>query len=125
MPIHFKDLDVVSEAAGLSSALIVPCIMCPGATVAMREKKPFMKFFSSLLKSAPLEQYIKDLQSRLREKGVNTKVFKSNIAGSGSKFGLLSKTLGFNNLQPSNFKSNSSKIVQRTSAMYFILDLRF
>ena len=25
MPIHFNDLDVVSEAAGLKSALIVPC----------------------------------------------------------------------------------------------------
>ncbi len=29
MPIHFNDLDVVSEVAGLSSALIVPCNMCP------------------------------------------------------------------------------------------------
>ena len=29
MPIHFNDLDVVSEVAGLSSALIVPCKMCP------------------------------------------------------------------------------------------------
>jgi len=34
MPIHFDDLDVVSEVAGLSSALIVPCNMCPAATVA-------------------------------------------------------------------------------------------
>ncbi len=77
MPIHFNDLDVVSEVKGLSSALIVPCIMCPGATVAVREKKPFMQLLKSFLKSAPLEQYIRALQSRLRERGVNTNVFKS------------------------------------------------
>jgi hypothetical protein len=79
MPIHLNDLDVVSEAAGLSSALIVPCNMCPAVTVAVREEKPFIQFFRSFLKSAPFEQYISALQSRLREKGVNTKVFKSNL----------------------------------------------
>jgi hypothetical protein len=79
MPIHFNDLDVVSVVAGLSSALIVPCNMCPAATVAVREKKPFMQFFMSFLKSLPFEQYIWKLQSRLREKGVNTKVFRSNL----------------------------------------------
>jgi hypothetical protein len=77
MPIHFNDLDVVSEVKGLSSALIVPCIMCPGATVSVRVKKPFIEFFKSVLKSAPLEQYIRALQFRLREMGVNTQVFKS------------------------------------------------
>jgi hypothetical protein len=79
MPIHFNDLDVVSEAAGLSSALIVPCNMCPAATVAVREKKPFMQFFRSILKSLPFEQYIKGLQSRLQEQGVDTKIFRSNL----------------------------------------------
>ena len=79
MPIHFNDLDVVSEAAGLSSALIVPCNMCPAATVAVRQKKPFMQFFRSVLKSLPFEHYIRELQSRLREQGVDTKVFSSNF----------------------------------------------
>ena len=79
MPIHFNDLDVVSAAGRLKSALIVPCNMCPAATVAVREKKPFMQFFRSLLKSLPFDQYIKDLQSRLREQGVNTEVFESNL----------------------------------------------
>jgi len=77
MPIHFNDLDVVSEVAGLSSALIVPCYMCPAVTVAVREKKPFIELFRNFLKSAPFEQYMSALQSRLRENGVNTKVFKS------------------------------------------------
>ena len=79
MPIHFDDLDMVSEVAGLSSALIVPCIMCPAATVAIREKRPFMQLYRSLLKSAPLEDYIKALQSRLQEKGVITEVFKNRL----------------------------------------------
>jgi len=79
MPIHFDDLDVISQLEGLSSALIVPCNMCPAVTVAVREGKPFIQLFRSFLKSAPFEQYIRALQSRLREKGVSTKVFKSSI----------------------------------------------
>jgi hypothetical protein len=79
MPIHLDDLDVVSEVAGLSSALIVPCNMCPAITVAVKEKQPFMQFFRSFLKSAPFERHIRALQSRLREKGVTTEVFKSNL----------------------------------------------
>ena len=46
MPIHFEDKDVVSEVAGLRSALIVPCNLCPAVTVATRENRPFMRFFS-------------------------------------------------------------------------------
>ena len=79
MPIHFNDLDVVSAATGLKSALIVPCNMCPAATVAVREKKPFMQFFRSFLKSLPFEQYIKEMQSQLKKQGVDTKVFRSNL----------------------------------------------
>lgn len=79
MPIHLNDLDVTSEVAGLKSALIVPCMMCPAATLAIREKKPFMQFFRSFMKSAPFEQYLKTLQSQLKEKGVETKVFRSHV----------------------------------------------
>ncbi len=79
MPIHFEDLDVVSEVSGLKSALIVPCNMCPAVTVAVREEKPFIQLFRSFLKSAPFEQYINGLQTRLKERGVHTELFKSNI----------------------------------------------
>jgi len=79
MPIHFNDLDVLSKVEGLSSAIIVPCNMCPAVTVAVRENRPFIQFFRSFLKSVPFEQYIKTLQSRLRDKGVSTRVFKSNL----------------------------------------------
>ena len=73
MPFHFDDLDVVSEVSGLSSALIVPCYMCPAVTVAIRENKPFMQFF----KLAPFGAYIQRMRSALKEKGVRTTVFKS------------------------------------------------
>ena len=77
MPIHFNDLDIVSEVGSLSSALIVPCNMCPAVTVAVREKKPFLKFSKSLLKSLPFEAYLRSMQSQLRENGVKTGVFRS------------------------------------------------
>ncbi|NNM03472.1 MAG: hypothetical protein HKO65_00090 [Gemmatimonadetes bacterium] len=79
MPIHFSDRDVASEVDGVNSALIVPCIMCPAATVAEREKEPFLQLFKSPFKSAPFERHIKALQSRLADKGVQTEVFKSRV----------------------------------------------
>ena len=79
MPIHFNDLDVVSETAGLTSALIVPCNMCPAATVAVRDGKPFIQFFRSFVKSPPFEGYIKVLQARLRKNGVDSEVFRSRL----------------------------------------------
>lgn len=79
MPLHFKDLDVMTEVEGLSSVLIVPCIMCPAVTVSIREKKPFLQFFRSLVKSPPLDRYLKNLQSRLREKGIKAKIFNSYL----------------------------------------------
>ena len=79
MPIHFEDLDVASEVAGIGSALIVPCNLCPAVTVAVREKRPFLRFFRNPLKSAPFEEYLEALRSRLREKGVSTEVFRSTL----------------------------------------------
>jgi len=79
MPIHLEDLDVIPEMAGLSSALIIPCNMCPAVTVAVREEKPFIRVFRDFLKSAPFEQYIRALKLRLEEQGVTTEVFKSDI----------------------------------------------
>jgi hypothetical protein len=79
MPIHLDELDVASEVAGMRSAMIVPCNMCPAVSVAVKESRPFLRFFKNLLKSAPLEQYIKALQSRLKAQGVHTSVFRSGL----------------------------------------------
>lgn len=79
MPIHLNDLDVMSEVAGLQSVLIVPCNMCPAATVAVRENRPLLQFFRSLFTSPPFEKYLRALQSRLKEHGVDTQVFRSRL----------------------------------------------
>jgi len=79
MPIHFEDRDVASEIEGLRSALIVPCNLCPAVTVAVREDRPFLRFFKSLVRSEPFEEYIDALRAGLAEKGVSTKVFRSNL----------------------------------------------
>jgi len=79
MPIHLEDVNVASDIAGPSSALIIPCYMCPAVTVAVREKQPFIQLFSHFLKSPPFERYIETLQSRLKDNGIRTAVFKSNF----------------------------------------------
>ncbi|MAE60812.1 MAG: hypothetical protein CMJ49_05575 [Planctomycetaceae bacterium] len=79
MPIQLNDVDVIPEVAGLTSALIVPCNMCPAVTVAARQQKPFMRLLRSCLKSIPFDQHIKGLQSRLQEKGLTTSVFRSRL----------------------------------------------
>ena len=79
MPIHFHDQDVAAEVAGLKSALIVPCNLCPAVTVSVREKRPFLRLFRSLLKSAPFEEYLQALQAQLEEEGVRTRVFRSHL----------------------------------------------
>ena len=79
MPIHLEGLDFDSELAGIGSALIVPCNMCPAVTVAVDAKRPFMQLFRSLLKSPPWERHLEALQSRLRAKGITADVFKSRL----------------------------------------------
>jgi len=79
MPLHFKDSDIMSQIDGIGSALIVPCNMCPAITVAVREKKPFLRLFSNFLKSAPFEQYLKTLQFNLKERGIRSTVFKNVV----------------------------------------------
>jgi hypothetical protein len=79
MPIHLESSDVISRTKGLGSVLVVPCNMCPAVTVAVNENKPFLRPFRSLLKSAPFERYIEELQSRLEASGVKTTVFRSDL----------------------------------------------
>ena len=79
MPLHFTDRDIVPELHGVDSALIVPCNMCPAATVAARTRKPFLQLFRSFFTSPPFERYIEKLQSRLAAHGVRTEVFKIRL----------------------------------------------
>ena len=79
MPIYLKDLDVTPEVAGLGSALIVPCYMCPAVTAAVKARQPFLQLFRSFLKSPPFEQSIRELQNRLQAAGVQASVFTSTL----------------------------------------------
>lgn len=79
MPLVMNDMDITPKLTGLRSVLIVPCNMCPAVSVAIREKKPFMQLGKGLFRSAPFHQYLQALQSRLQEKGIKAKVFKSRL----------------------------------------------
>ncbi len=79
MPLHLNDIDVVSDVAGLGSALIIPCYMCPAVTVSVNENKPFLQLFSHFMQSPPFKQYLRDLQATLTRCGVETGVFKSHL----------------------------------------------
>ena len=79
MPIHLNELDVIPEAEGLDSTLIVACNMCAGASLAMRDEEPFLQLFGSLLRSPPLKRHIRRLRSKLRERGVKSRVFRGGV----------------------------------------------
>ena len=79
MPIHLDSMDVVPELEGSSSVLIVACNMCAGASLAEQQDRPFIQFFKSLLKSPPLEDYIRKLRSQLEAKGTKAKKFQAGI----------------------------------------------
>jgi len=49
MPFYLRESDVVSELGGLQSVLIVPCRFCPAASVAVRERAPYIEPFRRLL----------------------------------------------------------------------------
>ncbi len=79
MPLQLVDMDVASELEGQRSVLIIPCYMCPAVTVSVRENKPFLQLLSHFLKSPPFERHIKNLQAVLKERGVESTVFKSRF----------------------------------------------
>ena len=79
MPFYLKQLDVVPDLAEFKSVLIVPCRFCPAASLAVRNNKPYIAFFRSLLKTRCYEDLIKDLRSRLEREGVKVDVFRSSI----------------------------------------------
>ncbi len=79
MPIYLKEVDVVPEVVKFQSALIVLCRFCPAASLAVRNDKPYIEFFSRLLKTEPYEELIDDIQSRLKNEGLKTGVFKGNL----------------------------------------------
>jgi hypothetical protein len=79
MPFYLKDRDISSDIATIHSALIVPCRFCPAASLAVRERKPYIELFRKLLRTPSYESYIQALKSRLEIEGIRTRVFDSKL----------------------------------------------
>jgi hypothetical protein len=79
MPFYLKESNIVPQVAGLQSVLIVPCRFCPAASLAVREKKPYIELFRKFLRTEAYELFIQALKRRLEEKGIKTAVFDSKL----------------------------------------------
>lgn len=79
MPFYLKESDVLAQAAGLRSVLIVPCRFCPAASLAVREKKPYIELFRRGLRTGAYESFIRGLKRRLEGEGIETTVFDSRL----------------------------------------------
>lgn len=79
MPFYLKEADILPKVAGLRSALIVPCRFCPAASLAVREKMPYIELFRRFLRTEAYELFIKDLRRRLEEEGIKSALFDSKM----------------------------------------------
>ena len=79
MPFLLEESDVLPRVAGLRSVLIVPCRFCPAASLAVREKKPYIELFRRFLRTEAYESFIQALQRRLKDMGIRTVVFDSKL----------------------------------------------
>lgn len=75
MPFYLKEMDIVPQTIGLQSVLIVPCGFCPAASLAVREKKPYIELFRKFLRTETYDLFVQSLRHRLEEKGIKTDVF--------------------------------------------------
>lgn len=80
MPFYLKDRDISSDVASLRSVLIVPCRFCPAASLAVRERKPYMQPLRRLFRTPAYESYVLALRSRLESRGIRTAVFDNKLA---------------------------------------------
>lgn len=79
MPFYLDTPDVLDQVAGLRSVLIVPCRFCPAASLAIRERKPYIEPFRKLLRTEAYESHIAALKRRLQDRGINVAVFESRL----------------------------------------------
>lgn len=79
MPFCLKDRDISSEIDRIHSALIVPCRFCPAASLAVRERKPYIQLLRKFLRTPSYESYIRALKSRLERDGIRTGIFDSKL----------------------------------------------
>ncbi len=66
---------MLSEFAGARSVRILPRRFCPAASLAVREKKPYIELFRRGMRTAVYEAYIQSLRTRLESGGAKVDVF--------------------------------------------------
>lgn len=79
MPVYLEATDVVKEAAGSRSVLIVPCRFCPAASLAVKNDAPYIELFRRFLKTDSYERFITTMKRSLEDEGIKTTVFKSRL----------------------------------------------
>jgi hypothetical protein len=79
MPFYLEESDILPRVAGLRSVLIVPCRFCPAASLAVRERKPYIELFRTFLRTEAYESFIRALKSRLEAEGIRTAIFDSKL----------------------------------------------
>ena len=79
MPFYLKESHVLPRVAGFRSVLIVPCRFCPAASLAVREKSPYIELFRRFLRTEAYELFIQTLERRLNDEGIKTAVFDSKL----------------------------------------------
>ncbi len=79
MPFYLKDRDFSPELSEVHTALIVPCRFCPAASLAVRERKPYLELFRTFLRTASYESYIRAVKSRLEDADIRAKIFESRL----------------------------------------------
>lgn len=77
MPVYLQDIDDFRQLETFKSVLIVPCRFCPAASMAVSTNRPYFEFLRRFLKTAPYEELIDTIKSKLEKKGVQTDVFRS------------------------------------------------
>jgi hypothetical protein len=79
MPFLLKDRDISSDLSNVDSVLIVPCRFCPAASLAVREKKPYIELFRTFLRTAAYERHIRQRKSQLKHLDIKAEVFDSKL----------------------------------------------
>lgn len=79
MPFYLKESNALPQLAGFESVLIVPCRFCPAASLAVREKQPYLQLLRRFLRTAAYESFIENLKRRLQDEGIKTSIFDSKL----------------------------------------------
>ena len=69
MPVYLNTINDFSELEAFKSVLIVPCRFCPAASMAVRSNTPYFEFLKNFLTTESYEQYLREIQSGLTDKG--------------------------------------------------------